>query len=497
VSADGGTDVSVRQTETNALGADDAESSAVSVAASPDVYPLDEIATQPLFAYGAYKLRSAYSGPALRVVRPSDSATQDIGFSGANLDTSALDSFLAGQTGEIDIWYDQTGNGHNATQATSSLRPLIDSSGVAGGPILSAGKRAIILNGDTLAIPETVSLQRRAATIYCVTEQLFSAGTQSALFQLGSGSNQTSVFMVANTTGGRLIQLNSGGNSTFRTQQRPLIYESRYRTTAATTSQGSEVASFGAPADVAMAGGFVGNTALAGGYQGKFYATAFIAYASDLPDIDRTAVRSSLNTNHAITENPTDRVIYVGDSITVVSSTASPNHYGYPKMADAINGHSYHSYNVAGGGQRIEIQLSQYANQVGNILSAYSDNRVVVIAYGTNDISQGRTAAQIRADVESYCASIRGSGSKVVVGTILPATGHTSPMQTERDTYNAGIRADWATFADGLMDFAADPTMGPQAAASNTSLYPDGLHPSRLGHTYLAPIAAAAIASAL
>lgn len=55
--------------------------------------------TGPTLAFGVRKLRSAYTGPALRVRRSIDDAEQDIGFDGnGNLDMDSLNSFLSTTT---------------------------------------------------------------------------------------------------------------------------------------------------------------------------------------------------------------------------------------------------------------------------------------------------------------------------------------------------------------------------------------------------------------
>jgi 3D (Asp-Asp-Asp) domain-containing protein len=80
-------------------------------------------------AYSVRKLRNAYAGSAIRVRRSSDNTEQDIGFSGGNLDTTALTSFCSGTNGFVTTWYDQSGNGYNATQTTAASQPQIVSSG--------------------------------------------------------------------------------------------------------------------------------------------------------------------------------------------------------------------------------------------------------------------------------------------------------------------------------------------------------------------------------
>jgi 3D (Asp-Asp-Asp) domain-containing protein len=80
-------------------------------------------------AYSLRKLRSAYTGSAIRVRRSSDNAEQDIGFSSGNLDTTALTSFCSGTNGFVTTWYDQSGNGRNQLQTTAANQPQVVSSG--------------------------------------------------------------------------------------------------------------------------------------------------------------------------------------------------------------------------------------------------------------------------------------------------------------------------------------------------------------------------------
>lgn len=81
-------------------------------------------------AYSLRKLRTAYTGSAIRVRRSSDNIEQDIVFDiNGDLDTSTLSTFCSGTNGFVVTWYDQSGNGRNATQATAANQPQIVSSG--------------------------------------------------------------------------------------------------------------------------------------------------------------------------------------------------------------------------------------------------------------------------------------------------------------------------------------------------------------------------------
>ncbi len=97
-------------------------------------------------SYSLRKLRSAYTGSAIRVRRSSDNTEQDIGFVSNVLDTSSLISFCGSGNGFVTTWYDQSGNAKNAIQTTAANQPQIISNGSI---ILDNGKPAINFNLDT------------------------------------------------------------------------------------------------------------------------------------------------------------------------------------------------------------------------------------------------------------------------------------------------------------------------------------------------------------
>ena len=81
-------------------------------------------------AYSVRKLRTLYTGNAIRVRRSSDNTESNIGFTAlGDLDTTALTSFCSGTNGFVTTWYDQSGNANNATQTTAANQPQIVSSG--------------------------------------------------------------------------------------------------------------------------------------------------------------------------------------------------------------------------------------------------------------------------------------------------------------------------------------------------------------------------------
>jgi hypothetical protein len=125
-------------------------------------------------AYSLRKLRTAYTGNAIRVRRASDNTEQNIGFVNNELDTASLTSFCSGTNGFVTTWYDQSGNGYDATQTTGANQPQIVSSGSV---ILDNGKPSLQFDGIN-------DLLIYNGLVYA-TNTLFS----NAVFSLNSPSN--------------------------------------------------------------------------------------------------------------------------------------------------------------------------------------------------------------------------------------------------------------------------------------------------------------------
>jgi hypothetical protein len=154
VSADVGQSIKCTVTATNGAGSASADSnSVIPIAAFTgllDTYPGAAV------GYSLRKLRSAYSGSAIRVRRSSDNAEQDFGFVANVLDTASLLTFCGAGNGFVTTWYDQSGNG-NATQTTALNQPQIVSSGA----LLTANSKPcmnLTLNSTGFSLGSTISV---------------------------------------------------------------------------------------------------------------------------------------------------------------------------------------------------------------------------------------------------------------------------------------------------------------------------------------------------
>jgi hypothetical protein len=99
----------------------------------------------PFAVYSVRKAVPGYAGNAFRVIRASDSAEQDIGFSGDDYDTAAVASFCSGTTGHVKSLYDQSGNGRDIATGAGTSGVIVYS---AGAIFTRSGKNAWNWNGS-------------------------------------------------------------------------------------------------------------------------------------------------------------------------------------------------------------------------------------------------------------------------------------------------------------------------------------------------------------
>jgi hypothetical protein len=116
-----------------------------------DTYPSAAV------AYSLRKLRSAYTGNAIRVRRSSDNTEQDFAFVNNLLDTASLLTFCGAGNGFITTWYDQSGNTNNSTQATAANQAQIVSSGsMITDPV--SGKISSLWSSDSYALGSSITM---------------------------------------------------------------------------------------------------------------------------------------------------------------------------------------------------------------------------------------------------------------------------------------------------------------------------------------------------
>jgi hypothetical protein len=133
--------------------------------------------------YSLRKLRSAYTGNAIRVRRSSDNAEQNIGFVSNVLDTASLLTFCGAGNGFVTTWYDQSTNGNNSVQSTAVNQCQIVSSGAMITDV-TTGKITTTWTNDRYTLTSGISTN----TQYLSVSMWRIIGTGDNMIHLGNSS---------------------------------------------------------------------------------------------------------------------------------------------------------------------------------------------------------------------------------------------------------------------------------------------------------------------
>ena len=159
-------------------------------------------------AFSVRKLSSNYSGFCLKVRNKTTQTTTDIGFdSNGLIDTTALATAAneSGDTKQLAVieWYDQSGNGNNATQTTASSQPVI----YKGTGLQEMNGKPVVVETNTnshLAIEGITSLTTNS-WIFAATKT-----NDNDLFIGNSGSLPYFGFATSGSSGNSLNPTNAG-----------------------------------------------------------------------------------------------------------------------------------------------------------------------------------------------------------------------------------------------------------------------------------------------
>jgi hypothetical protein len=161
-------------------------------------------------AYSLRKLRTAYSGSAIRVRRSSDNAEQDIGFVGNDLDTASLLAFVGAGNGFVTTWYNQSStSGLNVTQSTLAQQPQIVNTGIIelenGKHTIKFGGSTFLNGGNILSVGTSNDMATFAIARTLVT-------SNSDVFFKGVGGDTTNAYSLTFTSGRTtsFVQNNAG-----------------------------------------------------------------------------------------------------------------------------------------------------------------------------------------------------------------------------------------------------------------------------------------------
>lgn len=206
-----------------------------------DVRATLKLARQYGGAAAAYSIRDIGAGGVVVRVRRSTGGEQD--FSASEITSGALATYVgAGNDGFVKTWYDQSGNGNNATNTTTSEQPTIVSSGTYVGGVkftgaadgssptyLTTGSRigytashfcTYVIDDKTDQSPFTAIIGGRAnssAVGYQIGVSGVSSGKRPQVFYYGTGGDANYALTLAadglNSTETALITIERSGQN--------------------------------------------------------------------------------------------------------------------------------------------------------------------------------------------------------------------------------------------------------------------------------------------
>lgn len=453
--------------------------------------PINDQIAGLLGAVGAYGVRVLhgfwFASPLFQVKRVSDGATKDIfvGPDGVSADFAAADAFAGSSKIYVSIWYDQSGNGDHLTVAP--IGPyVLPGNAVNGHRTLTSGTDA-----NSMQSTVQVALDRQAFSVasigYTATPCRFTGVIDFDLFNNGNSN---------------LVRAAALPFSKYQaiTEGPTLNYDNEVAIPSCRVLRGNASQSdLNVNGKMVTAAAFPAGTVNSMTMNNAFGASqpkehfCFLKFNRYLSDADVDAIMRWAFVHLDIVPQVRDVVLVVGDSISG-GATTNDNPWSRYMQFNLLNPRLIH--NIALDGQTAAYYLANTASWLTTAYLPAGRKNVVAILLGTNDIQASDDAPTIYARLTSLVSAAKAvSSSKVVLGTLLPATG--IPMggaafETVRLALNTLIRGN-AAGADGIVDIGAHPVMGQFSNAGNTAYFTDGIHPTDLGQSLIAPLWSTAI----
>ncbi len=371
-------------------------------------------------------------------------------------------------------WNDQSGQGNNCTHADNSDEPLYVSSG--------SDKRVVFNSGDAitkLLFPAAYSVNQRSHTAFFVLDMnaveqnsvlldLTNAGTMQLQF-IGDNIKVTSVSTGLRVPSQRVaIVCNCNANYV-------RSYLNQVTSAAATIVQG------------AASSANVGIGDATSGIKGSLL--EFAIYDNSLTPANTDKLLAYALAKYSIPTTYTYRVVCEGDSLTQgVGSTLQKS---WPKVMALPSSSQLWNFGLVGS------NISDLTTRVTALVDSIVDptKGYLFVYAGTNDSSGGRTAAQIFADLKTYCQARKTAGwHKVILFSfhVNSATLNTASADLEGDftTATAYPRlwgpAGGITYADYLYDLHNQPLIGEVSGTQGDYLVGDNVHFNDAGYAILA-----------
>lgn len=421
--------------------------------------------------WSTYKLRSAYSGNAVRIKRASDSTTLDVAFVGNVLDKTAIDAFNSNGSVActITIVYDQSGNANNLTVEAGRSEPKLYYDSHQANYV--ARFRALS-PGGVFQIPVGFTINSRSASFYSIIrgrktqtgmEAYIDLGTNNLLYYQNDFNSRSIYDGAADINPSKYIANSVDFNvHSVRCSASGVNFniDNLFSTSSAVLT------------DITPAGGRIGRWTGGAGFDFEGDWGGLIAYGTSLSNTDDSTNISAIHSLLSKTVAHSKLVVCLGDSITFGVSIEKDVNYPIKLAREYAQTIKFINSGYAGN-TLVQMNTDRAIRATDSIALGTYTNKVCIVWGGTNDILAGTTGANTHTNLQTLCQNLRTGGfSKIVVIDIIPRTDFNASQNTEKDAFNTLVAANYASYADAFV----------QASASTwTGLYVDGIHLTAAG----------------
>ena len=525
--ADSGTGISVMCTPTSSTGdiGPYSTSNPVTVPGLPAVTQAFSAITAPAGARGIFSVIriAGYNGACLQVKRSSDNTTMDIGFVNNVVDWVTADTFAAGSTLEVSIWYDQSGTGNNFVNPTSGTAPLFIKESQWKG-IRPLTQEVINLASQarysqlTLSTPVT----QAAVTVYAVMAKRTSFNNAMCFSSYTTAFAGGDLLNLADLQGGSVGLRENMSGSNVDTQinevsQLECITISSGPTTivdvnGTQASVASGTGGISLPCWQLLTGGGSGSATYALMGDTFFWAIYPSNDSSATVTTNRNTFLSAFSPNKT---HQTRSIIWAGTSIDVGSRSTKAQNFSHicgfdraledgfntPFTMKARPGFRVRNVGVSGG--TIANEIANWAKYGNNVVDAGMKSVVYVSGSPTNTIGNSggyaSTAAANAAMDTLYTswlallATVRAAGvTGIVASPCIPRTGFNLAsgnfMEDARNRWNANVYGGAAANGYVVADWLSLAPFNQVGYTPNSYYYTDNIHPSDLGYALMAPL---------
>jgi lysophospholipase L1-like esterase len=174
------------------------------------------------------------------------------------------------------------------------------------------------------------------------------------------------------------------------------------------------------------------------------------------------------------------QVVCHGDSLTwganATSGIGTATGPVYPGVLAAKLGPSWRVTNLGTGGWTISMMTDEAARKVDSLFEPSLKWNILIIFGGTNDLGGWHQTPDTTYErLVAYCRARKAAHPWKILVVTPPMAAYPKVYPDDFDqkmvTYDALIRKNWHTFADGVIDVQADPRFGTPGAEHNPTYF--------------------------